>query len=189
MSEVTVQFRNSVRGYNKQEVNDFLKNDIEVRLQQKSVEIANLQKQVSELEAKLEAVTGGDANAEEKLDLYDKLMKKMNGDYENLLAPAIAKAKEIEENAVKESEIRMSQVRIDAEGLYEKTSDKIAGAVSEKVTESVDQNMDRIYEMMDEYVRSKSLATRFAKVLHKIGDSARTLTCAVRNVVLGQVKE
>ena len=189
MSEVTVQFKNSIRGYNKKEVNDFLKNDIEVRLQQKSAEIANLQKQVADLEAKLEAVTGGDGNAEEKLDLYDKLMKKMNGDYENLLAPAIAKAKEIEEAAATESEIRLNQVQLDADGVYEKTSEKIAGTVSEKVTESVDENMDRIYAMMDEYVRSKSFSFRVARVLHRIGETAHNIGTAIKNVVAGQTKK
>ena len=42
------------------------------------------------------------SSIEEKVELYDKLMKKMDGDYTNLLAPAIAKAKAIEEQAEKE---------------------------------------------------------------------------------------
>ena len=152
MSEITVQFKNAINGYKKSEVDRFLKEEIEVRLQQKSAEIANLQKQVSDLEAKLSKLTAGDGSVEEKVELYDKLMKKMDGDYENLLAPAIAKAKAIEEKANKEYEIRMDQAKYAAEGIYAETADRIAGVV--------DANMDRLYGLLDEFIYSKTLAGR-----------------------------
>ena len=69
MSEISVQFKTALSGYNKKEVDAFLKDEIEVRLQQKSLQIAELQKQVSELEARLEVLTGGDLAVEEKVVL------------------------------------------------------------------------------------------------------------------------
>ena len=102
MPEITVQFKNTLNGYNKQDVDRFLKEEIEPRLAQRSQEIAKLKQRVLELEARLKKLTGGDETVEQKAELYEKLMKKMDGDYENLLAPAIAKAKAIEEKANRE---------------------------------------------------------------------------------------
>lgn len=151
MAEITVQFSNKLNGYDKAEVNQFVK-DAEAKLQEKAVELANLQQQVVDLEARLNKITGEDSSVEEKIELYDKLMKKMDGDYTNLLAPAIAKAKAIEEKAQKEYEIRMDQARHAAEGIYTETADRIAGVV--------DNNMDRLYGLLDQFIYSKTLPGR-----------------------------
>ena len=151
MAEITVQFRNKLNGYDKKEVDQFVK-DAEAKLQEKALALANLQQQVVELEARLTKITGNDESVEEKIELYDKLMKKMDGDYTNLLAPAIAKAKAIEEKAQKEYEIRMDQARATADGIYVEAADRIAGVV--------DANMDRLYNLLDEFIYSKTLAGR-----------------------------
>jgi len=156
MAEITVQFRNKLNGYDKAEVNQFVK-DAEAKLQEKALALANLQQQVVELEARLSKITGNDDSVEEKIELYDKLMKKMDGDYTNLLAPAIAKAKAIEEKAQKEYEIRMDQARCTAEGIYAETADRIAGVV--------DANMDRLYNLLDEFIYSKTLAGRISNFI------------------------
>ncbi len=151
MAEISVQFSNKINGYNKVEVNEYVK-QAEAKLQEKSIALANTQQQVEELEAKLSKITGADSTVEEKVELYDKLMKKMDGDYTNLLTPAIAKAKAIEEQAEKEYAIRMDQARYAAEGIYTETADRIAGVV--------DNNMDRLYNLLDEFIYSKSFAGR-----------------------------
>ncbi len=151
MAEISVQFSNQINGYNKAEVNQFLK-DAEEKLQEKALALANLQQQVVNLEAKLNKITGGDASVEEKIELYDKLMKKMDGDYTNLLAPATAKAKAIEERAQTEYEIRIDQARYAAEGIYAATAERIAGVV--------DENMDRMYALLDQFIYSKTLPGR-----------------------------
>ena len=151
MAEISVQFSNKINGYNKIEVNEYVK-QAEAKLQEKSIALANAQQQVEELEAKLNKITGADSTVEEKVELYDKLMKKMDGDYTNLLAPAIAKAKAIEEQAEKEYAIRMDQARYAAEGIYTETADRIAGVV--------DSNMDRLYNLLDEFIYSKTLSGR-----------------------------
>lgn len=151
MAEISVQFSNKLNGYDKQEVNQFVK-DAEAKLQEKAVALANLQQQVVELEARLNKITGNDASVEEKVELYDKLMKKMDGDYTNLLAPAIAKAKAIEEKAQQEYEIRMDQARATADGIYAETADRIAAVV--------DDNMDRLYDLLDQFIYSKTLPGR-----------------------------
>lgn len=151
MAEFSVQFRNKLNGYDKVEVNQFVK-DAEAKLQEKAIALANLQQQVAELEARLNKITGSGTSVEEKIELYDKLMKKMNGDYTNLLAPAIAKAKAIEEKAEKEYAIRMDQARYSAEGIYKETADRIAGVV--------DDNMDRFYALLDQFIYSKTLPGR-----------------------------
>ena len=89
-------------------------------------------------------------------ELYDKLMKKMDGDYTNLLTPAIAKAKAIEEQAEKEYAIRIDQARYAAEGIYTETADRITGVVDN----AVNNNMDRIYNLLDEFIYSKTLPGR-----------------------------
>jgi cell division septum initiation protein DivIVA len=152
MSEISVVFKNKLNGYDKRQVNEYIKS-LEGKLQEKSASLANLQQQVAEMEARLSKLTGDDASIEEKVELYDKLMKKMDGDYTNLLTPAIAKAKAIEAKAEKEYEIRIDQARYAAEGIYTETADRIAGVV--------DQNMDRIYNLLDEFLYSKTAAGRF----------------------------
>lgn len=151
MAEITVKFDNKINGYDKVQVDQFVK-DAETKLQEKAVALANLQQQVVDLEARLNKITGEDASVEEKIELYDKLMKKMDGDYTNLLAPAIAKAKAIEEKAQKEYEIRMDQARHAADGIYVETADRIAGVV--------DNNMDRLYGLLDQFIYSKTLPGR-----------------------------
>ncbi|MBQ1230424.1 MAG: hypothetical protein II369_06365 [Clostridia bacterium] len=152
MAEITVQFKNKINGYDKAEVNQFVQ-DAEAKLQERALALATLQQRVVELEARLTKITGDDESVEEKLELYDKLMKKMDGDYNNLLAPAVAKAKAIEEKAQREYEIRMDQARCTAEGIYAETADRIAGVV--------DANMDRLYALLDQFIYSKTLAGRF----------------------------
>ena len=146
-----IQFNNQRNGYDKSQVDQFVK-DAEAKLQEKAVALANMQQQVIELEAKLNKLTEGDVAVEEKVELYDKLMKKMDGDYENLLKPAIAKAKAIEEKAQREYEIRMDQARATADGIYAETADKIAAVV--------DSNMGRMYGLLEQYMYSKTLPGR-----------------------------
>ena len=93
MAEISVQFKNQLNGYNKAEVDQFLK-VAEAKLEEKAIALASAQQQVADLEARLNRITSEDASVEEKIVLYDKLMKKMDGDYTNLLAPAIAKARQ-----------------------------------------------------------------------------------------------
>jgi len=151
MAEISVQFKNKINGYDKVEVQEYAKG-MEARLQEKSIALANAQQKIEELEAKLTKITGADSTIEEKVELYDKLMKKMDGDYTNLLTPAIAKAKAIEEQAEKEYAIRIDQARYAAEGIYTETADRIAGVV--------DNNMDRLYNLLDEFLYSKTLPGR-----------------------------
>ena len=153
MSEITVQFKNQLNGYNKNEVDLVLKK-IEGELQQRAATIDAMQQKISGLETQLEQVVTPEAvEAAEKLELYDKLMKKMDGDFRNLLAPAQAKAKAIEEKALADYELRIDQAREAADGIYAMAADRIA--------EVVDANMDRMYELLDDYIYSKSLAGRF----------------------------
>ena len=151
MAEISVQFSNQLKGYDKNEVDQFVK-DAEAKLQEKAVTISELQQQVAELEGRLTRITGTDASVEEKVELYDKLMKKMDGDYKNLLAPAIAKAKAIEAKAESEYQIRMDQARYTAEGIYKEAADRIADVV--------DANMDRIYGLIGDYLYSRTLPGR-----------------------------
>ncbi len=154
MSEISTQFGNQLNGYNKTEVNLFLKS-IEEKLQERAAAIDALQQQVAGLEAQIVALSTPEAvEAPEQIELYDKLMKKMDGDYQNLLAPAIAKAKAIEAQAEHDYEIRMDQARAAAEGIYAQTADRIAVVV--------DQNMDRLYQLLNEFIYSKSLAGRIS---------------------------
>ena len=113
MAEISVQFKNKINGYDKVEVQEYAKG-MEAKLQEKSMALANAEQKIEELEARLNKIVGSDSSIEEKVELYDKLMKKMDGDYTNLLTPAIAKAKAIEEQAEKEYAIRMDQARFAA---------------------------------------------------------------------------
>ena len=151
MAEFNVQFDNKAIGYNKKQVNQFVK-DAEAMLQERAAEMAKLQQQIVDLEARLSKITGDDTSVEEKVELYDKLMKKMDGDYNNILKPAIAKAKAIEEKAQAEYEVRMDQARATADGIYAETADRIAAVV--------DGNMDRIYDLIDQFLYSKTLPGR-----------------------------
>ena len=148
---ISVQFQNQVNGYNKKEVNEFVQ-VAEAKLQERANEIANLQQYVADLETRLNSIIGEDSSVEEKLELYDKLMKKMDGDYTNLLAPAVAKAKAIEEKAQNEYDIRIDQARYAADGIYAEAADRIADVV--------DANMDRMYQLLDRFIYSKTLAGR-----------------------------
>ena len=123
MSEITVQFKNQLNGYNKNEVDLVLKK-IEGELQQRAVTIDAMQQKIVGLETQLEqAITPETVEAAEKLELYDKLMKKMDGDFRNLLAPAQARAKAIEEKAMAEYELRIDQAREAADGIYAMAAD------------------------------------------------------------------
>ena len=155
MAEISVQFKNKINGYDKVEVQEYAKG-MEARLQEKSMALANAEQKIEELEARLNKIVGSDSSIEEKVELYDKLMKKMDGDYTNLLTPAIAKAKAIEEQAEKEYAIRMDQARYAAEGIYAETAERITGVVDT----AVNNNMDRIYNLLDEFIYSKTLPGR-----------------------------
>ncbi len=152
MAENSNRIRNQFNGYNKQEVRAVLKNN-EAELQQRAATIDSLQQQIAVLEAKLEAARTPEAvEAAEKIELYDKLMKKMDGEFRNILGPAQAKAKAIELKATNDYEIRMDQARATADGIYELAADRIVAVV--------DQNMDRLYNLLDEFIYSKTLAGR-----------------------------
>ncbi len=153
MAEISVQFSNKLNGYDKVEVSEYVK-QAETKLQEKSIALAHAQQQIEELEARLAKITSADSTVEEKVELYDKLMKKMDGDYTRLLAPAVAKAKAIEAQAEKEYAIRMDQARYAAEGIYVETADRIAGVV--------DANMEKLYNKINELIYSKSAAGRLA---------------------------
>jgi hypothetical protein len=155
MAEISVQFKNKINGYDKVEVQEYAKG-MEAKLQEKSMALANAEQKIEELEARLNKIVGSDASIEEKIELYDKLMKKMDGDYTNLLTPAIAKAKAIEEQAEKEYAIRIDQARYAAEGIYTETAERITGVVDT----AVNNNMDRIYNLLDEFLYSKTLPGR-----------------------------
>ena len=155
MAEISVQFKNKINGYDKVEVQEYAKG-MEARLQEKSMALANAEQKIEELEARLTKIVGTDSSIEEKIELYDKLMKKMDGDYTNLLTPAIAKAKAIEEQAEKEYAIRIDQARYAAEGIYTETAERITGVVDT----AVNNNMDRLYNLLDEFIYSKTLPGR-----------------------------
>ena len=155
MAEISVQFKSKINGYDKVEVQEYAKG-METRLQEKSMALANAEQKIEELEARLTKIVGTDSSIEEKIELYDKLMKKMDGDYTNILAPAIAKAKAIEEQAEKEYAIRIDQAHLAAQGIYTETAERITGVVDT----AVNNNMDRIYNLLDEFIYSKTLPGR-----------------------------
>ena len=169
MAEITVQFSNKLNGYDKSEVNEYVR-QAEARLQEKSIALANAQQQVEELVARLNKITSADASVEEKVELYDKLMKKMDGDYTNLLSPAIAKAKAIEAQARREYAIRIDQARYTAEGIYTETADRIA--------KTLDENLNRFYEMIDDYIDSKTMSGRVSVLVKKCKRAAKKAVSA-----------
>ena len=155
MAEISVQFKNKFNGYDKTQVEEYIR-VTECKLQETSSALADTQQQVAELEARLANLTNSDVAVEEKVELYDKLMKKMDGDYANLLAPAIAKAKAIEEKAEAEYAVRMDQARCTAEGIYTETADRIVGVVDGAVS----AKMDDLYNLIDAFLYRKTLAGR-----------------------------
>ena len=155
MAEISVQFKSKINGYDKVEVQEYAKG-MEARLQEKSFALANAEQKIEELEARLTKIIGTDSSIEEKVELYDKLMKKMDGDYTNLLTPAIAKAKAIEEQAERDYALRMDQAQQAAQGIYAETADRITGVVDN----AVNNNMDRIYNLLDEFLYAKTLPGR-----------------------------
>ena len=155
MAEISVQFKNKFNGYDKTQVQEYIR-VTESKLQETSAALAQSQQQIEALEARVANMTGGDSSVEEKVALYDKLMKKMDGDYANLLAPAIAKAKAIEDKAEAEYAVRMDQARYAAEGIYTETADRIVGVVDGAVS----AKMDDVYNLIDAFLYSKTLAGR-----------------------------
>ena len=178
MAEMIVQFNNQINGYSKKEVNEFLK-VTEEKLQEKALELANLQQQVVDLEARLTKLTAGDMAVEEKVELYDKLMKKMDGDYENLLKPAIARAKAIEEKAQTEYDVRMEEARVASERIYDETADQIGDLVAN----IVDENMIRVYEMFDDYLEEYFYSKTFIGRVETFIADCKTLTSMAVNGV------
>ena len=156
MAEYTARFTTRRSGYDKDEVEQFI-GDLEDMLQERSREIYALKQQILELETKLQRMTGGDSTVEERLELYDKLMKKMDGDYTNLLTPAIAKAKRIEEQAEAEYAARIDQARYSAEGIYD--------AAVERIAAEVKIGMDRMCAQMERYMHSKTLSGRIESLV------------------------
>lgn len=193
MAEMMVQFNNQINGYSKKEVNEFLK-VTEEKLQEKALELANLQQQVVDLEARLTKLTAGDMAVEEKVELYDKLMKKMDGDYENLLKPAIARAKAIEDKAQAEYDARIEEARQASEKIYDETADQIGDLVAD----IVDENMIRVYELLDDYFYSKTFIGRVetfiadcktlsAMAVNGVDNAARATGRACQNVAKGYI--
>ncbi len=176
MAEISVQFSNKLNGYDKVEVSEYVK-QAESKLQEKSIALAHAQQQIEELEARLAKITSADSTVEEKVELYDKLMKKMDGDYTRLLAPAVAKAKAIEAQAEKEYAIRMDQARYAAEGIYVETADRI--------TNVVDANMEKLYDRINELIYSKSAMGR----LTAFGKGCKVVAIKIKGVPVKTAKK
>lgn len=159
MAEVVTMFRNKMNGYNKEEVNLYVK-DREEKLQEKDATITSLNEQVAELQkqlaeaqeaAKLAAETPApaedsdpilDAEIAEKAEKFDLLMKRW-GDEE--MGPAIAKKKVILEEAERAADV-----------FYEKSAEKVAACLDAdfaKLAEALRADLDA-------YLYSKSLAGR-----------------------------
>ena len=134
MAEVVTMFRNKMNGYNKEEVNLYVK-DREEKLQEKDATITSLNEQVAELQKQLaEAQEAAklaseapapvpavdsdpilDAEIAEKAEKFDLLMKRW-GDEE--MGPAIAKKKVILEEAERAADV-----------FYEKSAEKVAACL------------------------------------------------------------
>lgn len=161
MAEVVTMFRNKMNGYNKEEVNLYVK-DREEKLQEKDATITSLNEQVAELQkqlaeaqeaAKLAAEAPAlvptvevdpilDAEIAEKAEKFDLLMKRW-GDEE--MGPAIAKKKVILEEAERAADV-----------FYEKSAEKVAACLDAdfaKLAEALRADLDA-------YLYSKSLAGR-----------------------------
>lgn len=155
MAEISVQFKNKFNGYDKTQVEEYIR-VTESKLQETSEALAKAQQQVAELETRITDITKGDIAVEEKVALYDKLMKKMDGDYANLLAPAIAKAKAIEEKAEADYAARLEQAHEAADTIYHNTADRIVGVVDG----AVNAKMEDLYSLIDAFLYRKTLAGR-----------------------------
>lgn len=161
MAEVVTMFRNKMNGYNKEEVNLYVK-DREEKLQEKDATITSLNEQVAELQkqlaeaqeaAKLAAEAPApapavdsdpilDAEIAEKAEKFDLLMKRW-GDEE--MGPAIAKKKVILEEAERAADV-----------FYEKSAEKVAACLDAdfaKLAEALRADLDA-------YLYSKSIAGR-----------------------------
>ena len=161
MAEVVTMFRNKMNGYNKEEVNLYVK-DREEKLQEKDATITSLNEQVAELQkqlaeaqeaAKLAAETPAPAPAEdsdpildaeiaEKAEKFDLLMKRWG---EEEMGTAIAKEKGILEEAERAADV-----------FYEKSAEKVAACLDAdfaKLAEALRADLDA-------YLYSKSLAGR-----------------------------
>ncbi len=161
MAEVVTMFRNKMNGYNKEEVNLYVK-DREEKLQEKDATITSLNEQVAELQkhlaeaqeaaklaseapAPVPAVDSDpilDAEIAEKAEKFDLLMKRW-GDEE--MGPAIAKKKVILEEAERAADV-----------FYEKSAEKVAACLDAdfaKLAEALRADLDA-------YLYSKSLAGR-----------------------------
>lgn len=161
MAEVVTMFRNKMNGYNKEEVNLYVK-DREEKLQEKDATITSLNEQVAELQKQLadaqeaaklaaEAAVPApavdvdpilDAEIAEKAEKFDLLMKRW-GDEE--MGPAIAKKKVILEEAERAADV-----------FYEKSAEKVAACLDAdfaKLAEALRADLDA-------YLYSKSLAGR-----------------------------
>ena len=185
MAEISVQFKSKINGYDKVEVQEYAKG-MEARLQEKSFALANAEQKIEELEARLTKIIGTDSSIEEKVELYDKLMKKMDGDYTNLLTPAIAKAKAIEEQAERDYALRMDQARCAAEGIYSETADRICGVVDT----AVDNNMDRIYNLLDEFLYARTLPGRinaFVNSCKATAEKVKQIPAKVKTVIVEKI--
>ena len=176
MAEISVQFKNKFNGYDKTQVEEYIR-VTESKLQETSSALAETQQQVAELEARLANLTNSDVAVEEKVELYDKLMKKMDGDYANLLAPAIAKAKAIEEKAEAEYAVRMDQARYTAEGIYTEAADRIVGVVDG----AVNAKMDDLYNLIDAFLYRKTLVGRVKSIVAGCQVFTAKVTATVNN--------
>lgn len=146
-----VQFTKKLNGYDKKQVSDFIQSQA-AELQAKQNALAESEQKVAALTAKLNELTGGDETVLEKATKYDNLMSQMAGDYKNLLAPAVAKAAAIQKKAEEEYAVRIDQAKYSAEGIYDKAAVRIG--------EAVDENMDRMYALIDEFLYKKTLPGR-----------------------------
>ncbi len=151
MAEYFVEFKSKLNGYDKKEVDRFVR-DAEAKIKENAVVINDLQNRVVELETRIHNLTGSDTTVEEKVVLYDKLMKKMEGDYSKILEPAVTKAKSIKVKAESEYALRMDQAKYAAEGIYKEVTDRMA--------EAIDHHMDGVFERLDKYFYSRTLPGR-----------------------------
>ena len=173
MAEISVQFKNKFNGYDKAQVGEYIR-VTEGKLQETSRELAQTQREVEVLENRIATMTAGNTSVEEKIALYDKLMKKMDGDYANLLAPAIAKAKAIEQKAEAEYAVRIDQARFAAEGIYTETADRIAGVVDNVIS----LKMEDVYQRIDAFLYSKTLAGRIKSFARACSASTKKVFAA-----------
>lgn len=159
MAEVVTMFRKKMNGYNKEEVNLYVK-DREEKLQEKDATITSLNEQVAELQkqlaeaqeaAKIAAETPApavesdpilDAEIAEKAEKFDLLMKRW-GDEE--MGPAIAKKKVILEEAERAADV-----------FYEKSAEKVAACLDADFAKLA----QALRADLDAYLYSKSLPGR-----------------------------